>query len=263
MPPDAGDVARRLGRGIQPLDAAVAALLGDARGEGQRRAVVGPVERSRRRAGRRSPAPAPLPRHRRRGSAACPSRRHAGRRSATPSGDSRGAESAVPRVRRRGVPSGRSTRHSCPTARLAARSGRDVAKTANEPSGAMSGPADRDELLDVCGAHAHSPANELVSPTSRVLSSRDRVDGGPGDLGGELADVVELAGRLAARRDRTGVGPLEERRGDRALDHVARDDDEPDAALLERRESARAGRPRRRAWTARPARTRASSAWCG
>ena len=31
--------------------------------------------------------------------------------------------------------------------------------------------SDRDELLDVVGAHRHSPANELVSPTSRVLSS--------------------------------------------------------------------------------------------
>ena len=87
------------------------------------------------------------------------------------------------------------------------------------------------------GRTAHSPANELVSPTSRVLSCGTGVDGGARDLGGELAHVVELAGRLAARRDRTGVGPLEQGRRDGALDHVARDDDEFDAALVEGRDA--------------------------
>ena len=139
MPADAGDAPRRLGRGIQPFDAAVAALLGNAGGEGERAAVRRPVEVLDAERAPRWPAPARHLRRPSRRSAACPSASPRMKAIRVPSGDSVGAESAVPRVIRRGVPSGRSTRHSWPTARFAARSGREVAKTANDASGAMSG----------------------------------------------------------------------------------------------------------------------------
>ena len=113
-----------------------------------------------------------------------------------------------------------------------------------------------------------SAGRTLTSPSkSTRVADQPRVVGrAPGsmaaqrDLGGELVDVVELARRVAATGDRAGVGALEQGRRDGALDHVARDDDEVDAALLERRDAARGARPRPRAWTARRARTRASSA---
>ena len=67
-------------------------------------------------------------------------------------------------------------------------------------------PAGRPRRASRCLRRARSLRRERarVADQPRVLL-RDRVDGGSGDLGGELADVVELAGRLAARlRSRRG-----------------------------------------------------------
>ena len=86
-----------------------------------------------------------------------------------------------------------------------------------------------------------------TSPTRRVWSAGIGSTTACGDLGSELAHVVELAGRLLARVDRAGVEPVQQRRRDGALDHVAGDDDEVDALLGERRDAGRAARPRRRA----------------
>ena len=239
MPADARDAPGRFGRGIQPLDAAVASLLRDARGEGERR---------RRRATSRSPrhpSGASVDLHRLPASGG----HHVDLR-LVPSSSPReeGDARAVRRQLGRGVGRApgepartcrRADRHATAGPRRGWRRGRGA--TSRRPrtsaSGAISRAADRDELLDVVGAHAHSPANELVSPIRRVLSSGIGSTAARATSAANSRDVVELAGGLAPRGDRAGVGPLEQRRGDRALDHVARDDDEADAALFESRDA--------------------------
>ena len=88
-----------------------------------------------------------------------------------PSGDSRGAA-----VRRPAREAPRRAVGQVDAPQLADRAVRGEIGTRCREDGERAvgrdvGATDRDELLDVFGAHAHSPANELVSPTSRVLSS--------------------------------------------------------------------------------------------
>src|SRR3954463_8659079 len=63
----------------------------------------------------------------------------------------------------------------------------------------------------------------------------DVLDGRQSHLGGELGHVVELARRVAPGLDGARVRALEESRGDRALDHVARDHHERDPGGVELR----------------------------
>jgi len=170
LPADAGDAARRLGCGIQPLHAPVAARLGNAGGEGQRRAVHGPVDGidAERGIGDLHGLPSPGihhvdlpfalgiaahegdPRPVRR-----QSRSGIGGAAGEPARDAAG-EVDAPHLPHRAI------RSEVGTGR---REDRQRAIRGDVRA------ADGDEILDVGGAHAHSPANELVSPISRVLSS--------------------------------------------------------------------------------------------
>ena len=170
VPPDAGDAASRLGRGFQPLDAPIAALLGNACGEGQRRAVFGPVEALDAEWGvgdlHRLPSPGthhvdlPLalgvathegdPRRVRR-----QPRSGVGGAAGEPARDAAG-ELDAPHLPHRSIRGEIGPRR---------REDRERAIRCDVRA------ADGDELLDIGCAHPHSPANELVSPISRVLSS--------------------------------------------------------------------------------------------